>query len=241
MLADDRTRLKPNQFSHLRARTVSGSRHAERLRGQVPKRAPRGLSMISDLRLALRRFRFKPAHSLLMIVILGIGIGATTAVFSVVDQTVLRPAPFAHADRLVDVIDIDRVRGGGGNILIPAKIVGWQSEPTLFEAFEAYAPRQFDVTGDVEPERVQGLLVSTGLFDMLGVQPRIGRGFARADGAPGAERVVVISESLWRRKLGGREDVLDTHLNLNDESYRIVGVMSRRFRLTGEKESLWLP
>lgn len=197
--------------------------------------------MIRDLRLALRRFRFKPAHSLLMIVILGIGIGATTAVFSVVDQTVLRPAPFAVADRLVDVIDIDRTRGGGGNSLIPAKIVGWQGEPTLFEAFEAYAPRQFDVTGEVEPERVQGLLVSTGLFDMLGVQPRIGRGFLRSDGAPGAERVVVISEALWRRKLGGQEDVLDTRLNLNDESYRIIGVMPRRFRLTSEKESLWLP
>jgi putative ABC transport system permease protein len=197
--------------------------------------------MIADLRLALRRFRFKPAHSLLMIVILGIGIGATTAVFSVVDQTVLRPAPFAHADRLVDVLDIDRVSGGGGNSLLPAKIVGWQNEPTLFEAFEAYAPRQFDVTGEVEPERVQGLIVSTGLFEMLGVQPSIGRGFLRADGAPGAERVVVISEALWRRKLGAREDVLDAKLNLNDESYRIVGVMPRRFRLTGEKESLWLP
>src|SRR5689334_19129786 len=129
--------------------------------------------MIPDLRLAFRRFRVRPAHSALMILILGIGIGATTAVFSVVDQTLLRPAPFAHADRLVDVIDIDRARGGGGNSLTPAKIVGWQREPGLFEAFEAYAPRQFDVTGDVEPERVQGLLVSTGLFDMLGITPRI--------------------------------------------------------------------
>lgn len=197
--------------------------------------------MIPDLRLALRRFRFKPAHSLLMIVILGIGIGATTAVFSVVDQTVLRPAPFAHADRLVDVLDIDRVSGGGGNSLSPEKIVGCQSEPTIFEAFEAYAPGQFDITGDVEPERVQGLIVSTGLFEMLGVQPRIGRGFVRADGAPGAERVIVISEALWRRKFGASEQVLDIRLILNDESYRIIGVMPYRFRLTGEKESLWLP
>jgi len=197
--------------------------------------------MIPDLRLAFRRFRVRPAHSALMILILGIGIGATTAVFSVVDQTLLRPAPFAHADRLVDVIDIDRARGGGGNSLTPAKIVGWQSEPGLFEAFEAYAPRQFDVTGDVEPERVQGLLVSTGLFDMLGITPRIGRPFVTADGAPGAERVVVISEALWRRKFGAREDVLDARVTLNDDSYRIIGVMPRRFRLTGDTESVWLP
>src|SRR4029078_2258343 len=92
-------------------------------------------SMIADLRLALRRFRFKPAHSLLMIVILGIGIGATTAVFSVVDQTVLRPAPFAHADRLVDVLDIDRVSGGGGNSLLPPKIVGGANETTTLGAY----------------------------------------------------------------------------------------------------------
>jgi putative ABC transport system permease protein len=197
--------------------------------------------MIHDLRLALRRFRFRPAHSALMILILGVGIGATTAVFSVVDQTVLRPAPFAHADRLVDAIDIDRVRGGGGNMLTPAKIVGWQNEPRLFEAFEAFAPRQLDITGEVEPERVQGLVVSTGLFEMLGVGPIIGRPFVRSDGAPGAERTVLISESLWRRKLGAQEDVLQKRLILNDEPYRIIGVMPRRFRLTGDKESVWLP
>ena len=197
--------------------------------------------MIHDFRLALRRFRLKPAHTALMIAILGLGIGAATAVFSVVDQTVLRPAPFAHSDRLVDVIDIDRVRGGGGNLLTAAKIVGWQSEVSVFEAFEAYAPRQFDVTGENEPERVQGLLVSTGLFEMLGVRPIIGRAFVRTDGIPGGERVVLISESLWRRKLGAREDVLDSRLVLNDQQYRIVGVMPRRFRLTGDKESLWVP
>jgi putative ABC transport system permease protein len=197
--------------------------------------------MLRDIHLALRRFRFKPAHTIIMILILGMGIGATTAVFSVVDQTVLRPAPFSHADRIVDVIDWDRVHGGGGNSLTPGKIAGWQAQPSLFEAFEAYAPRQFDVTGDSEPERIRGLLVSIGLFNMLGVQPRLGRAFVRSDGIPGAERVVVISEALWQRRLGGREDVLGTTLALNDEPYTIIGVMPRRFRLTGEKERVWLP
>jgi hypothetical protein len=196
--------------------------------------------MISDLRLALRRFRFKPAHTVLTILILGIGIGATTAVFSVVDQTLLRPAPFAYADRLVDVLDIDRATGGGGNRLAPAKIVGWQTEAALFERFEAYAPRQFDVTGEVEPERVQGLLVSTGLFDMLGVHPRSGRSFVREDGAPGAERVVVISEALWRRKLAHAK-TFSTHASRSMMNRIGSSASCRRFRLTGDKESLWLP
>src|SRR5712671_6595801 len=114
--------------------------------------------MLRDFHLALRRFRFKPAHTVLMILILGIGIGATTAVFSVVDQTVLRPAPFAHAGRLVEAMDWDRQNGGGGSSLTPAKIAGWQAQTSLFEAFEAYAPQQFDLTGNSEPERMQALI-----------------------------------------------------------------------------------
>jgi putative ABC transport system permease protein len=153
---------------------------------------------------------------------------------------VLRPAPFAHADRLVDVLDHSRQSGGGGNSLIPAKIVGWQAQPALFEAFEAYAPRRFDVTGGAEPERVWGLLVSNGLFGMLGVQPRFGRGFVDGDGGPGGERVVVISDGLWQRRFGGREDVLSTTLALNEEPYTVIGVMPRTFRL-GFEESVWLP
>ena len=142
-------------------------------------------SLARDARQAVRGLRRSPLFTVVALLTLAIGIGATTAVFSVVDQTLLRPAPFAHADRLVDVIDIDRARGGGGNSLTPAKIVGWQREPGLFEAFEAYAPRQFDVTGDVEPERVQGLLVSTGLFDMLGITPRINTGIAHREAGVG--------------------------------------------------------
>ena len=105
-----------------------------------------------------------------MLATLAIAIGATTAVFTVVDETLLRPAPFAFADRLVDVLDAHRVIGSGGSILTPEKIAGWQGSP-LFERFEGYSPRQFDIIGDGEPERVFGLVVTTGLFPMLGVQP----------------------------------------------------------------------
>lgn len=113
-----------------------------------------------------------------MIMILGVGIGAATAVFSVVDQTILRPPPFAHAERLVEVMD--RYAGGArSTTLIPEKIAGWQQQPSLFEAFEAYTWRQYDLTGgELEPERIGGLVVSNGLLRMLGIQPSLGRGFA---------------------------------------------------------------
>ncbi len=198
--------------------------------------------MVRDLQLAIRRFRFRPAHTALLIMILGVGIGAATAVFSVVDQTLLRPPPFAHADRLVQVLDLYRSGGARSSTLTPEKIAGWQEQHSLFEAFEAYMSREVDLTGaEIEPERVRGLVVSSGLLRMLGVQPSFGRGFADDDGRPGAERIVLISEGLWQRRFGGHSDVLGTRIALSDEPHTIVGVMPRRFRLTGEGEEFWLP
>ena len=194
-----------------------------------------------DIRIAIRRLTARPAYTLLIVITLALGIGAATAVFSVVDQTVLRPAPFVEAHRLVDVLHISRTTGGGGSSLTPQKIVGWQSQPALFDRFEAFAFQQMDLTGEAEPERIRGLLVSLGLFPMLGVGPHLGRGFEQGDGAPGSERVVIIGELLWQRRFGGQADVLGRQVTLNDEDYTVIGVMPRRFRLLDEKESFWLP
>ena len=193
------------------------------------------------MKIALRRLLSRPGSTAIIILIIAVGVGAATTVFSVVDQLILRPPPFAYADRLVSVLHKDRRSGGGGNNLFPAKIVGWQAQPALFERFEAYAPAQFDVTGDGEPERITGERVSVGLFSMLGVQPRIGRGFAAGDGRPGADRVAIISDDLWRRRFGAEADALGSRIVLNDDDYTLVGVMPRRFRLQGEKDSVWIP
>src|SRR5688500_3682038 len=161
-----------------------------------------------QLRIAIRHLTGRPAFTLLIILTLALGIGAATAVFSVVDQTILRPAPFPFAHRLVDVLHVHSVTKSGGNALTPQKILGWQGQPAVFERFEAYAPQQADVTGGTEPERINGLHVSLGLFSMLGVQPRLGRAFAVGDGAPGSEQVVIISDAVWRRRFGGDAGVL---------------------------------
>jgi predicted permease len=174
---------------------------------------------------------------------LALAIGVTTAVFTVVDETLLRPAPFAFADRLVDVLDTNRATGSGGSSLTPEKIAGWQTSP-IFERFEGYSPRQFDIVGDGAPERTFGLLVTTGLFPMLGVQPVLGRGFASDEGRPGSPRVAIISAGLWNRRFGGSADVLGRTLVLNDVRHTIVGVMPRRFCLLGGAagtDAVWLP
>jgi predicted permease len=197
--------------------------------------------MLQDIRFAVRRLSARPGYTLLIVVTLALGIGAATAVFSVVDQTILRPPPFLHADRLVDVLHVNRRRRGGGNQLYAQKIVGWQQQPSLFDRFEAYAPAQMDLTGGTEAERVRGQHVSLGLFSMLGVQPRIGRAFQKGDGAIGSERVVILSHSLWQRRFGGDAGALGQRITLNDEDYTIVGVMPRRFLLQSETDAFWLP
>ena len=199
------------------------------------------MSLTTDIRIAIRRLAARPGYTALILLTLALGIGASTAVFSVVDQTVLRPAPFPYAHRLVDVLHVHSVTKSGGNSLTPQKILGWQGQTAVFERFEAYAPQQMDVTGGVEPERISGLNVSLGLFSMLGVQPRLGRAFAAGDGAPGSGRVVIISDAVWRRRFGGTADALGQQMQLNDVPYTVVGVMPRRFRLLTEEEAFWLP
>jgi len=198
--------------------------------------------MLHDVRLALRRCRFRPASTATMILIIALGIGAATAVFSVVDQTILRPPPFAHPDRLVQVMDVYRSAGARSTNLTLEKIAGWQQQRALFEALEGYSHQQADLTADgIEPERVSGFVVTTGLFRMLGVQPSLGRGFADTDGRPASDRVVIISERLWKTTFAGRSDVLGTEVALSGDPHTIIGIMPRRFRLAGNEEDLWLP
>ena len=197
--------------------------------------------MFEDIRIGVRRLAGRPAYTLLIVTTLALGIGAATAVFSVVDQTVLRPAPFPYADRLVDVMHIHSVTKSGGSSLTPDKILGWQGQPSMFERFEAYSFQQMDVTGGAEPERISGLNVSLGLFSMLDARPILGRAFQQGDGVPGSERTVIISEAVWRRRFAGQADVLGQQMVMNDLGYTIVGVMPRRFRLLREDESFWLP
>jgi predicted permease len=197
--------------------------------------------MMTDVRLAWRRLRARPGATATLILIIAIGIGAGAAVFSVVDQTLLRPAPFLFHDRLVSVLDIDRKTGGGGNSLTPAKIAGWQHEPSVFERFEGAAPAQFDLTRDGPPERVMGIYVTPGLFSMLGVSPAFGRAFGAQDGQPGSARVAIVSDALWHSRFGGDTDALGRTLTLNGDVYTLVGVLPRRLQLMGEDVQVWLP
>ena len=171
----------------------------ERRRHQPPRPRPwSGIS--SDVRTATRRLANQPGATTLTILTLALAIGVAAAVFSIVDQLILRLPPFLHAGRLVNVLHLTGPNRGGGGALSPQKILGWQQQPAVFERLEAYAGASFDLTESSEPARVAARVVSLGLFDMLGIKTHIGRLFAAGDGAPGSEKVVILSHEFWRAR-----------------------------------------
>jgi putative ABC transport system permease protein len=197
------------------------------------------VSVVDDLRYATRYTRRQAARAILAVLILAIGIGAATAVFSVVDQTVLRRPPFTAGERLVDVQDMRR-GAGGGSAHSAEKVLGWRQQPSVFERLETFAPRTLDLTGLGEPERITVLGVSPGLFDMLGVQPLLGRPFVADDFVPGADPLIVVSARLAERRLGGVNTALGRRLTADGQAFTVIGVMSDAFTLLG-RDQAWIP
>jgi hypothetical protein len=194
--------------------------------------------LVQDLRFALRLFRGNPWFTITALSTLGLGIGATTTVFTVVDGVLFRPPPYLDGDRLVQVMGLDGPHGAGGNILNAHLIRGWQAQG-VFERFEGYGPHQFDVAGDGEPERIFGYTVTTGLFSMLGTPPQLGRVFGPSDGRPGDERVAILGDEVWLRRFGGSRDAVGATILLNNEPHRIVGIMPKHF--LGRDDAILVP
>ncbi len=184
--------------------------------------------MPSDLRHALRSFLKNPAFSLACILTLALGIGANTAIFSVVDAVLLRRAPFADMDRLVMVWETDR---NTGTTREPASLPDYLDVKDRARSLAQAAvllPGEMNLTPAAgEPRRTAVLRVTHGLLPMLGLQPIAGRTFADADDRPGAPGSVLISESLWERELGRRADAVGRTIRLDDRIHTVIGVMPR--------------
>src|SRR4051812_3807002 len=194
-----------------------------------------------DVRRAARRLAGQPASTTFTILTLALAIGVAAAVFSVVDQLILRPPPFLHADRLVNVMSQTGPNRSGGSGLTAEKILGWQQQPAVFERLEGYIGATYDLTGSAEPKQIVARVVSLGLFDMLGIRMHVGRPFADGDGAPGSGKVAILSHEFWRTQFGGSPGALGSQIVLNDERYTIVGVLRPATTLFSGDEPVWLP
>jgi predicted permease len=190
-------------------------------------------SFIADLRFALRQMRKSPAFSLAVILLLGLGIGATTAVFSVLDTVLLKPVPYPDPESLVlpwnipppgvNIGDFDKFPWS------PIHFHALEQETRTFRYLGAFQSADFNLTGTGDPEMLEGAQVSWGFFPALGVSPVIGRSFSHEEDTPGHELEVVLSDRLWRTRFHADPSILNRVIHLNSLPYTVVGVMPRGF------------
>jgi putative ABC transport system permease protein len=200
-------------------------------------------SLVQDLRYALRTLRRAPAFALVAGLVLAIGIGATTAMFSLVDAMLVRGLPYPQADRLVLLIGNVQRAGGverRGNSY--PDHVDWRARATSFEDMAAYTPLIATLQGADEPERVVGEAVSAPYFALLGVSPAHGRGFTpEEDAVPNRDAVVILSDGLWRRRFGADPSILNRTMQLGARTYTIVGIMPPGFTGVTDTAQFWEP
>jgi putative ABC transport system permease protein len=193
-----------------------------------------------DLRYGLRMLVRNPGFTIVAVIALALGIGANSAIFSVVNTVLLRPLPYKNPDALVVVWDEQTHLGFPKDTPSPANFLDWREQNTVFEGMAATNERSFNLTGAGEPERLDGLRVSANLFSLLGVEPQLGRTFTAEEDKPGS-RVVILSYSVWQRRFGGDATIIGRALNLHGDAYTVVGVMPRNFQFLSPRFQLWVP
>lgn len=213
-------------------------------------------SIRADIRYALRQMRRSPAFAVTIVLLLGLGIGATTAVFSLVDTILLKPLPYPDPAALVIPWNIPPAGVSIGGFTefpwSPIHFHAWEQETKTFRYLGAFQGSNFNLTGSGAPAMLQGALVSWGFFPALGVQPELGRIFTRKEDTPGHEHEVVLSDALWRSRFYADRSIVNRTIHLNGLPYIVVGVMPSGFsfphasEMPGdftfpEETQLWVP
>src|SRR5262245_4621363 len=200
-------------------------------------------SLLQDLRYGARMLMKRPGFTLIAVLMLALGIGASTAMFSLIHTLLIEPLPYRDADRVLFVAGWNLRRNQLVLNVSAADFRDWRAESGVFEQVAGYRYWNANITGGSTPERVQGYRVTANLFTLLGIEPMLGRTFLPEEDKPGAQRVAVLSHRLWQRRFGADRGVIGKTLTLNDESYAVVGVMPPKFEfpqlnLIGD---LWAP
>jgi predicted permease len=192
-----------------------------------------------DLRAAARTLATARGFALTAVLLVALGVGANTAVFSLVDHVLIRPLPFADADRLVKLWE--RVPSYGRLELSPPNYRDWKQMNHSFERMAAFTAVSRNLAGQGDPERIEGENVTAGLFPMLGVQPVLGRLFTASDDRPETPRTLVLSYRLWQSVFGGDANIVGTNVLLDDASYTVIGVMPVEFDFPTREAEFWAP
>jgi putative ABC transport system permease protein len=198
-------------------------------------------TIIKDIRYGIRGLLKRPGFTIIALITLALGIGANTAIFSVVNAVLLRPLPFQDPEQLVIVWEDATFAGFPRNTPAPANYVDWKNQNQSFSDMAASHETSFNLTGDGEPERVSAYSVTANFFPLLGVQPLLGRSFLTEEDRPGANKVAVLSYSLWQSRYGADRNILNRDILLNGEKHTVVGVMPASFHFFEKDTRLWVP
>jgi putative ABC transport system permease protein len=203
----------------------------------------RGLRMIEDLwqdlRYGLRMLVKNPGFTAVAVLTLALGIGANTAIFSVVNAVLLRPYPYKNQDRVMWLsMKTPTTRYFS---IAPANYLDWQKQNTVFEQLEACNGRDYNLIGDGNPERLRGMLITHGFFSMLGLRPQLGRDFYPDEDKLGHNNVVIISHEFWQRRFGADSKIINRTINLDDQQVTVIGVMPPSRGLRFRDNEIWAP
>ena len=202
------------------------------------------MSLLHDLRSSSRTLVKHPGFAITTTLILALGIGANTTIFSVVNAILMRPLPYEDPDRLVMIWETNHTQGLPRSIVSPANFLDWKKQNQSFEDLSAFRFWYYTVTGAGDPERYQGARVSANFFPLLRVKPELGRNFGPDEEQVGKDRVVILTHALWQRRFGGNPNVIGQPLTIDGEAFTIIGVLPESFRfirvLNAELE-LWMP
>ncbi|HET6850978.1 MAG TPA: ABC transporter permease, partial [Pyrinomonadaceae bacterium] len=198
-------------------------------------------SLIRDVRYGVRSLLKRPGATAIALITLALGIGVNTAIFSAVDSVLLRPLPLKDAERVCSIWERTLRMGINQNEVAPANFFDLRHQNQTFESIGAHGPQDMNLTGDGEPERLNGELVTANVFSILGVAPALGRTFLPDEDQPGREQVVVLSDALWQRRFNRDPSIVNRNITLNGESFTVAGVMPRGFFFPARETELWIP
>ena len=200
-------------------------------------------TLVRDVRHGLRLLAKSPGFTAAAVLLLALGIGANSAIFSLVNAILVQPLPFPESGRLVRVWHTPPQSSFPGVktfSVSPANFLDWQTQNHVFEKMGISHFRSLNLTGDARPEAIQTAEVNRDFFDVLAATPLYGRGFTAEEDAPGGPHVIVLSYELWKTRFGGDPSIVGREIRLNDESHKVIGVMASRMRIPGYAKA-WVP
>jgi putative ABC transport system permease protein len=197
-----------------------------------------------DLRYAVRMMLRQPGFTVVAVLTLGLGIGANSAIFSVVNAVLLKPLPYPSPEQLVMLWESKTESSLGSRFKGTASYPNfkdWREQNDSFADLAAYQQAGYSLAGKDAPERVTGTMVTPNFFDVIGVRPQAGRAFNEGEMQPGSTRVVILSDALWRRSFGGDGSIIGKQVTLSGEQYTVVGIAPEGFQFPSRTTQLWTP